>query len=160
MNQQNDLKEPEWGYPQGSPVNEFSTFPMLEKYMASFWIYSKKRIPLFDGAQWLTFRMHGGAYTPATMVQAAIERIFDKIDHYQNLNLLGQHGLQELDLVCHYDDNALFHNTSINGLGFGYPEAAHEVARALGAENHGLFDKIFLHNPWETPQVIQVYPAA
>ena len=136
----------------------FSTFPMLETYIASFWIYSKKRIPLFDGAQWLTFRAHGGAYTPATMVQAAIERILDKIDCYKNLNLRGQYGLKQLDLVCHYDDNAMFYNTSINGIGFGYQEAAQEVARALIAENNGVFDRIFLHNPWETPQMMQVYP--
>src|SRR5258707_2476572 len=109
MEHQNDIAKPEWDYPQGAPVNEFSAYPTLEKYIAYFWIYSKKRISLFDDAQWLTFRMHGGAYTPATMVQAAIERIVDKIGYYQNLNLRSQHGLQELDLVCHYDDKALFH---------------------------------------------------
>jgi hypothetical protein len=158
MNQQNDLEEPKWGYLQGAPVNEFSTFPMLKKYMASFWIYSKKQMPLFDGAQWLTFRAHGGAYTPTTMVEAALERVFDKIDYYQNLDLRGQHAIQELDLICHYDDNALFHNTSIHGLGFGYPEIAKEVAQGL-AEGQSVFDKIFLYNPWETPQVIQVYPS-
>jgi len=92
------------------------------------------------------------------MVQAAIDRIFAKVEAYDQRDLHNTHGLDELCLVCHYDDEALLHNTPIKGVGFSFTDLAKEVAKAL-SQDHGVFDRIFLQDPWENPKVVQVYPA-
>jgi hypothetical protein len=48
------------------------------------------------------------------MVNAALDRIRAKIDKYGELayDLHDRHGLNELYLLCHYDDRALQHTNS------------------------------------------------
>jgi hypothetical protein len=159
LNQQNGLGEPEWEHPQGAPTDEFDGFPTLKKYMYSFWIFPRSRFAAhYEGWDWVTFRPNGGAYTTDWMVQAAIDRIFAKIEDYEDRYLHNLHGLRELDLLCHYDDEALLYNTPISRVGFGYADVARQVSSAL-EKDHGVFDRIFLYHPWETRKAIQVYPA-
>ena len=98
------------------------------------------------------------AYTPEWMIKAALDRIYAKIDGYEERDLHAQHALDELHLLCHYGDEALLCNTPINTVGFGYADLAANVAEALARE-HGEFDKVFLFHPWESRKVMQVYPA-
>ena len=100
----------------------------------------------------------GGAYRHEWMVKAALDRIFAKIDDYEGRRLHAQHALDELHLLCHYDDEALLYNTPIDTVDFGYADLAKKVAETL-AGDPGVFDKIFLFHPWEDRKVMQVYPA-
>lgn len=138
-------------------MGDFTEFPMLAKYMESFWIFPRWRFRNdYQGWDWVCFRAHGGAYSTDWMVQAAIDRIYAKIEAYKSLDLHGKYGLQELILLCHYSDEALLHNTPIKKIGFGFPDVAKEVSKAL-EKDHGVFDRIFLYHPWESARVIRVF---
>jgi hypothetical protein len=158
--EQTALADPDWDNPQGAPVTEFEPrYPMLAKYLDSIWILPRHRLEyLQPGGRWILFENPGGAYTHDWMVQAALDRICSKIDDYEERDLHGQHSLDELHLLCHYDDEALLYNSPIRTAGFGYADLAAKVAEAL-AYDHGVFDKIFLFHPWESKKVMQVYPA-
>ncbi len=69
------------------------------------------------------------------------------------------HTLDELYLLCYYCDEALLHNTPIDAPGFDYQALACKVAMAVTNEDGGVFDKVFLFHPYETPKVVQVYPS-
>jgi hypothetical protein len=158
--QQAALTDPEWDNPQGAPIADFAPrYQTLAKYLDSIWIHSRQHLEYLEpGSRWILFEEAGGAYTHDWMVRAAFDRIYSKIDDYEERNLHAQHSLDELDLVCHYDDKALLYNTPIHTVGFGYADLAAKVADAL-AYNHGVFDKVFLFHPWESKKVMQVYPA-
>jgi hypothetical protein len=149
------LPVPIWNSPQGAPVADFIGFPTLEVYLHDVWIFPRKRLDIPDGFEWIMFRPAGGAYIPDWMVQAAIDRIRAKIQKYQHAKIRTDHSLREFDLVCFYCDEALLHNTPINGIDFGFPQLALKVRKALEHEPK-VFDRIFLFNPNEKEQVIQV----
>jgi hypothetical protein len=149
------LPVPIWNSPQGAPVDAFDGFPILEKYLHEIWIFPRKKMSMRDGFEWVMFRPAGGAYTPDWMVQAAIDRIRDKITKLKGANLKAAYKLDEFDLVCHYCDQALLHNTPVKGINFGFQELATNVRQALETEPK-VFDKIFLFNPYEKVSVIQV----
>jgi len=67
------------------------------------------------------------------------------------------HALDELHLVCHYCDKALLHNAPARAPGFEFIAVASEVANVL-ANDHGVFNRIFLFNLYEVRRVLQVYP--
>jgi len=150
--------EPEWDDPQGGPIQDFSAFAMLQKYQIGLQVFPRSRMEtLYPGQQWVTFRLNGGAFGHEWMVQAAIDRIFAKIEDYEDRKLHEQHSLDELDLLCYYCDEALLHNTPFDGVDFGFPELSARVAQAL-ASGRGVFDRIFIYNPYEGRKVVQVYP--
>jgi hypothetical protein len=159
LTKENAKSEPEWDAPQGSPVEDFAGFPVLQKYGVGLWVYPRSRMQVIPaGYAWVMFRPNGGAYTHEWMVQAAIDRIFAKIEDYEDRKLHEQHSLSELHLLCYYCDEALLHNTPIHTIGFGFPELTIRVVQAL-ASDHGVFDRIFIYNPYENCKVVQVYPA-
>jgi len=132
---------------------------MLEKYLDDVWIFPRQKMKnLPAGQSWVLFEGSGGAYTPDWMVQAAIDRICAKIKKHEHDNLRTNHSLAEFDLLCYYCDEALLHNTPIDGIGFGFPQLASRVAQALANEPK-VFDKIFLFYPYDKEQVVQVYSA-
>ncbi len=149
---------PSWNTPSGAPIRDFTDYPTLAQYLNDVWIFPRERFK-YSGEPWVMFELSGGAFTPDWMVQAAIERIRDKIKKYQRLNLRADHALQEFDLVCFYCDEALLHNTPFHGIDFGFPHLAAKVRKALKREPK-VFDRIFLFNPHERRQVIQVYSAS
>jgi len=91
------------------------------------------------------------------MVQAAVDRILAKVEGYEDQNLHVLHALDELHLVCHYCDEALLYNTAARTPGFEFAAVASRVAEVL-ADDHGIFNRIFLFNPYEARKVLQVYP--
>ena len=154
------MADPSWGNPQGAPVSDFTRYPVLGEVLDSLWFYPRSRQRYLEpSGKWVSFEgSSGGAYTPDWLVNAALDRIYAKVDDYEERDLHARHALGELHLVCHYDDEALLYNTPIHAPGFGYAELGAKVAQAL-RRRHGVFDKIFLLHPWENPHVVQVYPA-
>jgi hypothetical protein len=146
-----------WYTPQGAPIADLSAYPLLEKYLEKIWIYprSDQDAPLVD-VEWIEFQLPGGAYTPQWMTQAAIDRILEKIDKYQNANIRSQHSLHEFDLLCFYCDEAMMHNTPIHSVGYGFQQIAEQVAMALKTAPK-VFDRIFLFHSHEASKAIQVY---
>ena len=147
---------PSWNTPQGGPLRDFAGFPTLAKYLDEIWIYPREKFD-FPGEPWVMFELPGGAYTPDWMVQAAIDRIRDKIRKYERANLRAKHSLAEFDLLCFYCDEALLHNTPTHAIDFGFPELAVKVAVALEGEPN-VFDRIFLFHPHENQSAFCVYP--
>jgi hypothetical protein len=146
-----------WCTPQGAPVSDFTAYPMLDKYLNDVWIFPREiREKLPARMPWILFESPGGAYTEQWMVQAAVDRILDKISKYQLDDIRVRHGLGEFDLLCYYCDEALLHNTPIHTVNFGYSELAEKVKQAL-ATAPGVFDRIFLLHPYEDVPIVQVY---
>jgi len=157
--EQTALADPEWDTPQGAPVRDFTRYPVLGKFLDSIWIHPRSRQQYLEpGGKWILFEDNaGGAYPHESMVKAALDRICAKIDDYEELDLHAQHNLDELYLLCHYDNEALLYNTPVHTVGFGYENLVAKVVEVL-AQEHGVFDKIFLFHPWESREVVQVYP--
>ncbi len=156
---ENAKADPEWDNPQGASVNDFSAFPMLAKHLHSLWVHPRSKLKaLVANEGWVKFEGSGGAYTPQWMVQAVLDRIHAKIVDYDQSNLHGLHSLNELYLLCYYCDEALLYNTPTEAHDFNFAELTRQVAQVV-ANDHGVFDKIFLFNPYERQQVVQIYPA-
>lgn len=157
----NALAAPDWDEPQGAPLRDFECYPVLGKYLHSIWIYPANRLHDAEpNSKWILFEHPGGgAYGHESMLKAALDRICAKIADYAERNLHAQYALDELHLLCHYDDKALLYNTPIDTVDFGFEDLAARVAEAV-ALNFGVFNKIFLFHPWESPKVMQVYPGA
>jgi hypothetical protein len=142
--------------PQGAPVRDFAAYPMLEKYLSDVWIYPREvREGWPTGMPWILFEARGGGYTVQWMVQAAVDRILDKISKYEHDDIRFRHGLSEFDLVCYYCDEALLHNTPIQTVGFGFPELAAKVKQVLVAAPP-VFDSIFLFHSHENVPIMKV----
>jgi len=155
--QQNSLRDPDWDNPQGAPVNDFTGFPLVAKYLCRVWIHPRRRLQMAV-ERWVMFEDDGGAYTIEWMVQAALDRIYAKIEAYEDLDLHAKHELHELHLLCHYDDEALLYNTPTSAPGYNFAVLATKVAKPL-ANDHCVFDRIFLFNPYESQKVMRVFPA-
>ena len=155
---ENGLSDPEWEHPQGAPVQDFIGFPVLASYLESLWLFPRRRLEfLLVGENWIGFEGASGAYTPSWMVQAAVDRILAKVERYEDQNLHVLHALDELHLVCRYCDEALLYNTPARTPGFEFAAVASRVADVL-ADDHGVFNRIFLFNPYDARKVLQVYP--
>lgn len=145
-----------WNTPQGAPISDFSSYPMLGKYLEKAWIYPREsREELPASLPWILFETPGGAYSPRWMVQAAIDRIQAKIRMYQNDDIRARHSLSEFVLLCYYCDEALLHNTPIHAVEFGFQQLAANVKQALSTEPN-VFDRIFLFHPYEDVKALQV----
>ena len=80
-----------------------------------------------------------------------------RVEEYGDRNLHVLHALDELHLVCHYCDEALLYNTPARAPGFEFAALAARVANVL-ANDLGVFNRVFLFNPYEVRKVLQVYP--
>jgi hypothetical protein len=146
-----------WCTPQGAPVDDFSAYPMLEKYLEKVWIYpGSNSDSSLVGVEWIEFELPGGAYTAQWMMQAAVDRVCQKINKYQNADLRLQYTLHEFDLLCFYCDEAMMHNTPIYSVGYGFLQLAEQVKQKLKTAPK-VFDRIFLFDPNEGPKAIRVY---
>lgn len=151
---------PDWGDPQGYTFTDFRGYPTLAQYVEGLDFYARGR--RFDpqlGTDWLTFRAHGGAYTPDWMRDALLENIKRKITKYDkphNKFKLQQQRLAEFYLLAYYDE-AVLHNTPYDAPGFGFQDIAALVTRELAVNSHP-FDKVFLYSPIEKAPVSQAWP--
>jgi len=153
-------KNPEWDDPQGYPFTDFTGYPTLVQHTEGLDFYARgRRFNPQLGADWLTFRAHGGAYTSDWMRDALLDNIKRKIEKYSkphNKLKLEQQQLAEFYLLAYYDE-AVVHNTPYRVPGFGFPEIAALVAQELTAKLHS-FDKVFLYSPIEKLPTIQIWP--
>jgi hypothetical protein len=154
------LKNPEWDDPQGYSFTDFTGYPTLAQHIEGLDFYSRgRRFNPQLGADWLTFRMHGGAYSSDWMRDALLDNVRRKIDKYakpHNKLKLQQQQLSEFYLLAYYDE-AVLHNTPYGRPGFEFREIGAMLTRELTANPHP-FDKVFLHSPIEKAPVIQVWP--
>ncbi|HKV05913.1 MAG TPA: hypothetical protein VJO53_12525 [Candidatus Acidoferrales bacterium] len=152
---------PEWDDPQGYLFTDFSGYPCLVRHLEGLDVYARSRrfAPGF-GAEWITFRAHGGAYTPDWMRDALLNNIRRKVVKYakrENELKLQQQQLNEFCLLAYYDE-AVLHNTPYGAPGFGFSEIGAWLTRDLAVNPHP-FDRVFLYSPLERPPYIQVWPA-
>jgi hypothetical protein len=146
-----------WNTPQGAPINDFGSYPMLKKYLKEVWICPRQsRDERPAKLPWILFEASGCAYTPQWMVRAAIDRIQAKIRMYQSNGIRIRHSLGEFDLLCYYCDEALSHNTPIHAVESGFQQLAATVKQALMTAP-SVFDRIFLFHPHEDIKALQVY---
>jgi hypothetical protein len=145
--------------PQGTFFTELTEYPCLARYISGLHITRRRKRPFPLGWDWLSFRPHGGAYTPDWMRDALLENIRAKIDKYfrpSNKLKLQQERLAEFYLLAYFDE-ALIHKTPYEAPGFGLQQIAAIVRSELIANLHP-FDKVFLSVPHEAIPVIQIWP--
>lgn len=152
---------PEWADPQGFDFTEFVGYPSLTQHLEGLCFYSRERFDFAFGLEWITFRGHGGAYTPEWMRDALLGSIRNKSAKYakpHNKLKLQQQKLDEFYLLAYYDE-AVLYNTPYDAPDFGFKEIGDLVAEELLRIPHP-FDKVFLFSPLEAGQkVLQVWPA-
>src|SRR5207245_9889916 len=77
------LKKPEWDDPQGYSFTDFTSYPTLAKHIDGLDFYARgRRFNPQQGAYWLTFRAHGGAYSSNWMSDALLDNIKTKTEKY------------------------------------------------------------------------------
>jgi hypothetical protein len=155
---ENSLSDPEWDQPLGAAVQNFIGFPVIADYLDSLWIFPRRKLEsLQPGHDWIKFENTGAISAPSWILGAVVDRILAKIADYEDRNLHVRHALDELHLVCRYSEQALLADVAPGASRFDFAAFALRVARALASE-HGVFNRIFLFNPYEAQKVLQVYP--
>jgi hypothetical protein len=152
---ENGLSDPEWERPLGAAVQNFIGFPLIAEYLNSLWIFPRPKVETLQAGQdWIKFENSGA---PSWILGAVVDRILAKIADYEERNLHVRHSLDELHLVCRYSEQALLADVAPGFSRFDFAGFALRVRRALASE-HGVFNRIFLYNPYEAQKVFQVYP--
>jgi hypothetical protein len=155
------LENPDRRNPQGYDCADFTTYPSLASHLDGLCFYSRERFDVSLGIDWLTFRVHGGAYTSDWMRDTLIDNILHKVAKYakpHNKIKLEHQRLSEFYLLAYYDE-ALLHNTPYDAPGFGFREIGALVSGELSRKPHP-FDKVFLYSPLEAAaKVLQLWPA-
>ena len=155
---ENSLSDPDWDQPHGASVQDFAGFPRVAEYLDSVWIFPRRElVNLPVGQNWIEFENSGAAFAPSWILGAAVDRILAKIADYEDRNLHMRHKLDELHLVCRYDEQALLAGVVPETSGFDFAGFGLRVGRTL-SNNSGIFNRIFLFNPYEARKVLQVYP--
>jgi hypothetical protein len=152
------LSDPDWERPYGASVQNFAGFPTVADYLDSVWIFPRRELanlPL--GQNWIKFESSGAASGPSWVLGAVVDRVLAKIADYEDRNLHLRHKLDELHLVCRYDEQALLADVVPETSVFDFAAFGLKVGLALN-NDCGVFDRIFLFNPYEARKVLQVYP--
>jgi hypothetical protein len=155
---ENSLSDPEWDQPLGAAVQNFIGFPVIADYLDNLWIFPRRKLEsLQPGHDWIKFENSGAISAPSWILGAVVEQILAKIAGYEDRNLHVRHALDELHLICRYSEQALLADVALGASRFDFAAFALGVAGAL-ANEHGVFNRIFLFNPYEAQKVLQVYP--
>ena len=156
---ENSLSDPEWDQPPGAAVQNFIGFPVIDEYLDSLWIFPRRKLESPQpGHDWIKFENSGAVSAPSWILGAVVDRILAKIADYEHRNLHLRHALDELHLVCRYSEHALLADLAPETSRFDFAVFALRVGRAL-ANEHGVFNRIFLFNPYGARKVLQVYPS-
>jgi hypothetical protein len=158
LTRENGLSDHDWDQPHGASVQNFAGFPTVAEYLESVWIFPRRELANFPvGQNWIKFENSGAASAPSWILGAVVDRILAKFADYEDRNLHVRHKLDELHLVCRYDEQALLAGVVPETSGFDFAGFGLRVGRAL-SNDYGVFDRIFLFNPYEARKVLQVYP--
>lgn len=140
---------------QPCTVKDFPDRPTLSKYIAWIRYFPCRPSGRMPGIAWVGFEARGNFYDPRAMLGPLIKTISKKVSKYGNLRELL--AVDELCLVVYYSQ-ALLYSPPYSAPGFGIREVANLVMDEL-AQNHGLFQKVFLFSPVEkNNRVLQVWP--
>ena len=152
------MSDPEWDQPLGAAVQNFIGFPVIGDYLDSLWIFPRRKLEsLQSGHDWIRFENSGAISAPSWILGAVVDRILAKIAEYEDRNLHVRHALDELHLVCRYSEQTLLADVAPGASRFDFAAFGLRVSRAL-ANEHGIFNRIFLFNPYEAQKVLRVYP--
>lgn len=122
-------------------VNDFSGFPILEKYVdrARFHPASRRSRSI----RWIRFPSPGGHYSPNEMRETLKSALLALRSDERYKDLRAQAGLDEVYLLVHYDFKAFAYNTPFDAPNFGFQEAAIFASSVLDGDG-GYFDQVFL----------------
>jgi hypothetical protein len=149
--------ERHWQSPQGRICRQFSSFPILNKYLRSvhfdplrFGNTIKERWR--TGHPWIFFQSRGGSYSSDTALIALLEIIRKKEDHY------GKQEARGVSLMVYYSQ-AVLYNTPFYGIKVnGFNDAAKFAADRL-MKMPIIFEKVYLFQALEPDlQAFEVYP--
>jgi hypothetical protein len=157
---ENSLSDPEWDQPLGAEVSNFFGFPIVADYLDSVWIFPRRQLErLQPGQDWIKFEGTEMSLAPSWVFGAAIDRVVTKIAEYEERSLHVTHSLHELHLVCRCDESLLSADFIPRPSKLDFRSFAARIGNVL-ADEHGVFNRIFLFSPYEAPRVLQVYPVA
>ena len=143
--------------PQGYFHRDFSGYPYLDRYLGSLRFWPRSRFNTSLGVRWVRFPNPTYAYTPQDAIDALREQLNKKTSKASYLDLHQRQNLDELYLLLYYDQGWIY-NTPFNAPGFGFREIA-EIAAQAAANNHGVFQKIFLFNSlYGDQEAVQLWP--
>ena len=160
--------EPDCRSPQGIRYNDFSSFPVIAKYLDAITCFprvhysgwppnghmEKRQFPA--DCDWLVFPGDGESYSERSSVESLLNIIAKKIAKY--IAKPPQVHMDAFCLLIHYNQ-AVLHNTPAETLFFKYEDAA-RIASEFIADDAGAFQKIFLMLAFEPGQkVFQLYPS-
>jgi hypothetical protein len=147
-------QKPEWDQELSETVDDFTDFPILEKYLngARFHPARKNRFNI----RWIRFPSPGGAYSPNEMLETLSKALAAHKSDERYEDLKKHIGLDEASLLIHYDFKAFAYNTPFDAPNFGFKEAAEFAAQALNGDG-GYFDRIFLfHFLWGKEEAYRI----
>jgi hypothetical protein len=130
--------------------NDFTKYPTLAKHVSLIWFHNW---PGRESQRWVLGTPKGGAYDPQRMTRALLERIEEKKNKPNYVNLKIQHKLAELVLLVHYGIRGLIHNPPVRKI-----EDVVLEARANLARNPGRFDQVFLYLAYNEGHLFTLYP--
>ena len=148
------LSEPLWHSPQGyrATSDKFSSFPILQKYLASIWFLPRKRYegrppngrfveePWPRGRNWILFPNRGGSYSEDTMLQPLTQQIAGKKKHYSGVGT----GFDSLYLIVYYNSLAAIYNTPVETGDFEFKDIPERLKQKFIEDGPNPFNQIFL----------------
>jgi hypothetical protein len=139
--------------PQGYHQVDFSGYPMLQKYLSVLVFMPVSVLAQPQGFPWICFRLHGGAYSSKSAIDALAALLEKKIPKY--VGLRQREILSELYLIAYFDQGLLY-NTPYETIGIDFSTIA-EICREWLSKNPGQFDKVFLFDSTGNGKVEQIY---
>ncbi len=121
-------------------VSDFTSFPVLEKYLLSARLHSRKR---HRSRNWITFPYPTSFFSPNTMRDTLRKTLLAHKSDERYRNLKEHVGLHESYLLIHYDFKAFVYNTPFDAPDFGFKDAAEFASKVLNGDG-GYFDRVFL----------------
>jgi hypothetical protein len=146
-----------WDSPQGHSYHAFPGRPALTRYLVAAQLYPRTHFkPWGDQgspvAEWITFPFRGGAYSDREMMEPLLDLLGHVFEKYETTRT--DLGLDELDLVIHYDGLAFAYCTPVETPDFDFGEAAkharsyvadyEELGEVLDPDDDAPFDRVFL----------------
>jgi hypothetical protein len=147
-------KKPDWEQEHSDHVNDFSGFPILEKYLQGVRFHPANQSRFDIG--WIRFPSPGGAYSPNEMLETLASSLIAHRTDERYKDLRTQVELDEVYLLVHYDFKAFAYNSPFGAREFGFKEAAKFASDVLG-DDGGYFDRIFLfHFLWGEEEAYRI----
>lgn len=138
--------------------NDFKNYPTLRPHIRYLSFDSPLILrPRSPGARWIFSEPKGGLYDPRWATQALLDRINNKTNKENYIDLKSQHGFTELVLLLHRGLRGIMHNTPFDGVNWKL-ENSLDQARAELVKNPGRFDQVFLYFAYNEGKLIRLYP--